>query len=110
VKVNGSMQAARVHVAGGRFQVDQLPAPQLLRPTDVVIDVKAAGVVPNLRNVMSNYGERAYLTVPELPAIYGLDAAGVVAEVGSEVRGISRGEPVPMADSASTPPRPPTGS
>jgi alcohol dehydrogenase len=92
--MNGSMQAARVHAAGGRFQVDRLPVPQLLRPTDVVIDVKAAGVVPNLRNVMSHYGERAYLTVPELPAIYGLDAAGVVADVGKEVRGISRGDRV----------------
>ena len=66
-----SIRAARIHTSGGRFQVDVIDRPQLLRPTDVLIDVKAAGVVPNLRNVMSNYGERAYLTVPELPAIYG---------------------------------------
>lgn len=88
-----TMQAARVHVPAGAFQVDEIERP---RPSelDVVVDVKAAGVVPNLRNVMSNYGDRAYLTVPELPAIYGLDAAGVVAEVGSRVTGIAPGDRV----------------
>ena len=89
-----NMRAMRVHDAGGRFQLDTVPRPELLRPTDVLIDVKAAGVVPNLRNVMSNYGERAYLTVPDFPAIYGLDTAGVVAEVGSAVTGIARGDRV----------------
>ena len=89
-----SMRVMRVHEPGGRFQLDTIARPELLRPTDVLVDVKAAGVVPNLRNVMSNYGERAYLTVPDLPAIYGLDAAGVVAEVGSAVSGIAPGDRV----------------
>lgn len=91
---SGQIRAARVHTPGGRFQIDQIDRPKLLRSTDVLIDVKAAGVVPNLRNVMSNYGDRAYLTVPELPAIYGLDTAGVIAEVGSAVRGLSVGDRV----------------
>lgn len=91
---NNTMQAARVHEPAGRFRLDTIPRPPLLRQTDVLIDVKAAGVVPNLRNVMSNYGERAYLTVPDLPAIYGLDTAGVVAEVGSQVTGIAPGDRV----------------
>ncbi|WP_242540108.1 alcohol dehydrogenase catalytic domain-containing protein [Trinickia mobilis] len=89
-----NMRVMRVHEPGGRFQIDTIARPELLRPTDVLVDVKAAGVVPNLRNVMSNYGERAYLTVPDLPAIYGLDAAGVVAEVGSAVSGIAPGDRV----------------
>ncbi|WP_202905113.1 alcohol dehydrogenase catalytic domain-containing protein [Paraburkholderia mimosarum] len=89
-----TMRAMRVHDAGGRFVLDTIPKPDLLRPTDVLVSVKASGVVPNLRNVMSNYGDRAYLTVPDLPAIYGLDAAGVVAEVGSAVTGLSRGDRV----------------
>lgn len=87
------MHAARVHQAGGRFQVDTLARPKP-RENDVVVAVKAAGVVPNLRNVMSNYGERAYLTVPELPAIYGLDAAGIVEDVGEMVSGIVPGDRV----------------
>lgn len=87
------MKAARVHAPGGAFQVDAIDRPSP-RPTDVVVAVKAAGVVPNLRNVMNNYGDRAYLTVPELPAIYGLDAAGVVETVGEMVTGIAPGERV----------------
>ncbi|WP_233868110.1 alcohol dehydrogenase catalytic domain-containing protein [Paraburkholderia adhaesiva] len=88
------MKAMRVHEPGGRFQLDVLPRPKLLRPTDVLVEVKASGVVPNLRNVMSHYGERSYLTVPDLPAIYGLDTAGVVAEVGAAVTGIVPGDRV----------------
>ncbi|WP_327753196.1 zinc-binding dehydrogenase [Sphingobium sp. SJ10-10] len=88
-----SMNAARVHTPGGAFQVDEIDRP-VPRPHDVAIAIKAAGVVPNLRNVMSNYGDRSYLTVPELPAIYGLDAAGVVEEVGEMVTGIVPGDRV----------------
>ncbi len=87
------MQAARIHEAGGRFRIDGIERP-VPGPNDVVVEVKAAGVVPNLRNVMNNYGDRAYLTVPELPAIYGLDAAGVVATVGDRVTGIRKGDRV----------------
>lgn len=89
-----TMRAARIHASGGNFQIDTVERPTLKRPTDVLIDVKAAGVVPNLRNVMSNYGEKAYLTVPKLPAIYGLDTAGVIAEVGSAVTGLKAGDRV----------------
>ena len=88
-----SMRAARLHVPGGEFQIDEIPRPT---PTglDVLVELKATGVVPNLRNVMNNYGDRAYLTVPDLPAIYGLDAAGVVVETGHEVTGINAGDRV----------------
>ena len=87
------MRAARIHQAGGQFEIDVMERPRP-RERDVVVAVKAAGVVPNLRNVMNNYGDRAYLTVPELPAIYGLDAAGVVEEVGTLVTGIAPGDRV----------------
>jgi alcohol dehydrogenase len=92
--VSNPIKAMRVHEPGGRFLLDTLPRPALLRPTDVLVEVKASGVVPNLRNVMSQYGERSYLTVPDLPAIYGLDTAGVVAEVGEAVSGIAPGDRV----------------
>jgi alcohol dehydrogenase len=87
------MQAARVREPGGKFVVESIERPAL-RPNDVLVNIKASGVVPNLRNVMNNYGERAYLTVPELPAIYGLDAAGIVAKVGTRVYGIAPGDRV----------------
>ena len=88
-----NMRAARLHVPGGDFQIDQIPQPSP-EAMDVLVQIKASGVVPNLRNVMNNYGDRAYLTVPELPAIYGLDAAGVVVATGSEVTGVKTGDRV----------------
>ncbi|MGF6987382.1 alcohol dehydrogenase [Paraburkholderia atlantica] len=89
-----TMRAARVHDASGKFVIDTIDKPTLRRPTDVLVQLKASGIVPNLRNVMSNYGDKSYLTVPDLPAIYGLDAAGVVAEVGSAVTGLKVGDRV----------------
>ncbi len=80
------MRAARLHAIGEPFQVDMVPVPDV-RPTDVLVEVKAAGVVPNLRNVVTHYSKWfPFLPLPKLPAIYGLDSAGVVAAVGSQVR------------------------
>ena len=65
------MRAARLHSIGEPFQVDTIPIPEV-RPTDVLVEVKAAGVVPNLRNVVTNYPKWfPFLPLPKLPAIYG---------------------------------------
>lgn len=90
-----TMRAARLHDVGAKFQVDEVPMPEV-RPTDVLVEVKSAGVVPNLRNVITNYPTWfPYLPLPKLPAIYGLDTAGVVAAVGSQVRsGVKPGDRV----------------
>ena len=80
------MRAARLHKIGDPFQIDTIPIPEV-RPTDVLVEVKAAGVVPNLRNVVTNYPQWfPFLPLPQLPAIYGLDSAGIVSKVGSQVR------------------------
>jgi alcohol dehydrogenase len=89
-----TMRAARLHKVGGAFEIDEVPTPRP-RPTDVLIKISACNVVPNLRNVITHYPEWfPYLPLPKLPAIYGLDATGVVAGVGSQVRGIEVGERV----------------
>jgi alcohol dehydrogenase len=76
--------------------LDRIEVPEP-RPTDVLVEVKACGVVPNLARVVSNFF--GSLTpdnkmMPPLPAIFGLDPAGVVAKVGEQVFSVKPGERV----------------
>lgn len=88
------MLAARLHEIGGSMQLDRVPVPEP-RPTDVVVEVKACNIVPNLKNVLATYAEWfPYLPLPELPAIFGLDTSGVVSQVGDQVTGVSVGDRV----------------
>ncbi|GAA1996797.1 alcohol dehydrogenase catalytic domain-containing protein [Microbacterium pumilum] len=89
-----TMNAARLHEIGGRFQLDEVE-----RPTpgerDVVIRVEACNVVPNLKNVITSYPDWfPFLPLPQLPAIFGLDSAGVVVDVGTQVRNVRPGDRV----------------
>ncbi len=82
-----TMIAARLHAYGQPMTLDRIEVPQP-RPTDVLVEVKACGVVPNLARVISNFF--GTLTpdnkmMPPLPAIFGLDPAGMVAKVGEQV-------------------------
>ena len=91
-----TMRAARLHAMGEDLRIDELAVPPV-RPTDVLVEVKACGVVPNLKRVISNYfgtqtpDAKVY---PPLPAIFGLDPAGVIAAVGEQVTGVKPGERV----------------
>ena len=65
-----TMKAARLHKVGGAFQVDDVEMP-VPGDDDVVIEVKAANLVQNLRNVIATYPtEKPFLPLPELPAIF----------------------------------------
>lgn len=91
-----TMIAARLHAYGTPMTLDRIDVPEP-RPTDVLVEVKACGVVPNLARVVSNFF--GSLTpdnklMPPLPAIFGLDPAGVVAKVGDQVLAIRPGDRV----------------
>jgi alcohol dehydrogenase len=89
-----TMLAARMHEIGGPLLLEQIPIPEP-RPTDVLVAVKACGVVPNLKNVLTKWPEWfPYLPLPKLPAIFGLDVAGIVSQVGSQVHSIRTGDRV----------------
>ena len=89
-----TMLAARMHEIGGPLLLEQIPIPEP-RPTDVLVAVKACGVVPNLKNVLTKWPEWfPCLPLPKLPAIFGLDVAGVVSQVGSQVHSIRAGDRV----------------
>lgn len=91
-----TMIAARLHAYGQPMTLDRIEVPEP-RPTDVLVEVKACGVVPNLARVVSNFF--GTLTpdnkmMPPLPAIFGLDPAGVVAKVGEQVLNVRAGDRV----------------
>jgi D-arabinose 1-dehydrogenase-like Zn-dependent alcohol dehydrogenase len=91
-----TMVAARLHKYGEPMRLDRIPVPEP-RPTDVLVEVKACGIVPNLARVVANFfGTVAPdpKAMPPLPAIFGLDPVGVIAKVGEQVRSIRPGERV----------------
>lgn len=89
-----TMRAARMHVRGEPLTIDELEIPSP-RPTDVLVEVKACGIVPNLGNVLNKFVDWfPHLSLPPLPAIFGLDPSGVVVEKGAQVRGIEIGQRV----------------
>lgn len=89
-----TMRAARLHAIGDRFELDEIARPEPGRH-DVLVRVECCGVIPNLKNVIAHYAEWfPFLPLPPLPAIYGLDAAGVIEQVGSDVSTLSPGDRV----------------
>jgi D-arabinose 1-dehydrogenase-like Zn-dependent alcohol dehydrogenase len=79
------MRAARLHAIGEPMSIDTIDVPTP-RPTDVLVRVKACGIVPNMANVINNWPTWfPHQPLPAFPAIFGLDAAGVVEEVGEAV-------------------------
>jgi alcohol dehydrogenase len=84
------MRAARLHQPGQPLRIDSVerPAPG---PRDVLIEVMACGVIPNMNAI---FGGGLWNRLPPLPAIVGLDAAGIVAGLGSEVTDAKIGDRV----------------
>jgi alcohol dehydrogenase len=80
------MLAAKLYEVGEPMRLERVPVPTP-RPTDVLVAVKACGVVPNLINVLTHWQTWfPELPLPRLPAIFGLDVAGVIAAVGDQYK------------------------
>lgn len=88
------MRAARLHAINTPMTVDEVEKP-VARGTDVVVEVKACGMVPNLANVLNNWENwYPHQPLPPKPAIFGLDPTGIVCEVGEQVIAIRPGDRV----------------
>ncbi|MFE2943017.1 alcohol dehydrogenase catalytic domain-containing protein [Streptomyces sp. NPDC059255] len=80
-----------MHAVHQPLTIDTVDVPEP-RPTDVLVEVRACGIVPNLGNVLNHLGEwYPDLFLPPLPAVFGLDPAGVVVAKGDQVYGIDIG-------------------
>lgn len=89
-----TMKAARMHKIAGPLIVEDLPVPQP-GSMDVLVRVRSCGIVPNLGNILANWPTWfPHMPQPPLPAIFGLDPAGEVAAVGSQVHNIKPGDRV----------------
>jgi D-arabinose 1-dehydrogenase-like Zn-dependent alcohol dehydrogenase len=89
-----NMSAARLHSVAQPFTVDQIEVPTP-GDNDVLVRVRACGVVPNLKNVAYHYPEWfPFLPLPKLPAVYGLDPAGEIVGLGRQVDGLAIGQRV----------------
>ncbi|MCH7737787.1 MAG: NAD(P)H-quinone oxidoreductase [Chloroflexi bacterium] len=84
------MKAVRINEFGGPevLKIEDVPQPTP-RPHHVLIKVDSAGV--NYADVLRRGGN---YPGPDLPSSMGLEAAGTVVEVGSDVSGISVGQKV----------------
>lgn len=88
------MRAARMHGKGKPLVIDEIDRPSV-RPTEVLVRVKACGMVPNLQNVLEKWDELAPdLPLPEMPAIFGLDVSGEVVSTGDRVTDFQPGDRV----------------
>ena len=89
-----TMLAARQHERGEPLRVERVERPRATG-TDVIVEVKACGMVPNLANVLANWETWfPHEPLPPRPATFGLDPVGVVHEVGEQVIGVRPGDRV----------------
>ncbi|HKT72676.1 MAG TPA: alcohol dehydrogenase catalytic domain-containing protein [Steroidobacteraceae bacterium] len=89
-----TMKAARLHKVGEEMRLETVPIP---KPNvhDVLVRVRACGIVPNLANILTHWQTWfPELPLPPTPAIFGLDPAGEIVEVGSHVHAWKPGDRV----------------
>lgn len=92
--VPAKMKAARMHEVGAPLIIEELDTPHP-GAGDVLVRVRACGIVPNLANILAKWGTwYPQYPLPALPAIFGLDPTGEIVEVGEHVLGFKVGERV----------------
>lgn len=86
------MQAIMMRETGGPevLALESVPDPQITSPTQIKVEIKAAGINP----VDAKLRSRGVLLPDGLPAILGCDGAGVVVETGSEASVFRDGDEV----------------
>jgi len=84
------MEAYIVEVPCGNFRKTHLPRPAL-KPNHVLVRIRASGVNPLDTKIRA--GKAAHAKQP-LPAVLGVDMAGIIEEIGPGVTAFSRGDEV----------------
>lgn len=86
------MKAIRIHEHGGvdKLRFEDAPDPKLTAPKDVIVKLEATAL--NHIDIWTRMGATG-MQVP-MPHILGADGAGVVVDVGSEVKSVKTGDKV----------------
>ncbi|MGE5218224.1 MAG: zinc-binding dehydrogenase [Chloroflexota bacterium] len=86
------MKAIRIHEHGGvdKLRFEEAPDPHITSPKDVIVKLEAAAL--NHIDIWVRMGATG-MEIP-MPHILGADGAGVVLDVGSEVRSVRTGDKV----------------
>ncbi|SMQ54936.1 unnamed protein product [Zymoseptoria tritici ST99CH_3D7] len=85
------INVARLVEIGKPFEVGTADKPTP-GPNDVLVKVEACCLVPNSSNIVSGGTDSDVFTLPQLPTVFGLDAAGVVEAVGERFFNIRAGD------------------
>src|SRR5689334_1719370 len=88
--ISGQMKAAVLPAAGATFELINVDRP-LPRSNEVLVRIKASAVNP--LDLKIRAGQAAHARQP-LPAILGIDLAGVVEAVGADVQQFREGDEV----------------
>ena len=96
------MRAARIHAYQDSVEdaltIDEVPKPEIERPTDIIVEIAGAGWCQTDNHVIHGDWDEHY--GPTLPLTLGHENAGTVVEIGSEVETVAVGDQVlcqPMA-------------
>ena len=86
------MKAVRIHEHGDvdTLRYEDCPEPELTGPHDAIVKLQAASI--NRRDIANRCGTTG--SPAALPHILGADGAGVVAEIGAEVKNVKPGDRV----------------
>ncbi len=85
-----TMRAARLYEPGKPLRIDRIERP-VPRAGDVLVAVKACGIIPNMNHIISG---ALWHHLPTPPAVIGLDAAGVVVEAPAGRSDVTVGDAV----------------
>ena len=88
------MKAIRIHAHGGvdQLRYEHAPDPEITSPRDVIVKLEAAAL--NHIDIWVRMGATG-MSIP-MPHILGADGAGIVVDVGTEVRSVQAGEKVSL--------------
>jgi NAD+-dependent secondary alcohol dehydrogenase Adh1 len=86
------MKAARLHAFNAALELDEVPAPEITAPFDVIVRVGGAGFCRTDLHIMQGWFND--IIPVELPVVLGHENAGWVEAVGSQVANIAVGDAV----------------